>query len=98
MNDEIASAYKLSANYPNPFNPSTTISFRLPQDEQAELVIYSVDGARVATLVSEPMTEGDHSVVWTGQNDAGQQVASGTYFYQLRTPSFSETRTMTLVK
>jgi hypothetical protein len=98
VNDELARAYKLSANYPNPFNPSTTISFNLPRTEKAELVIYSVDGARVATLLSEQLTEGDHSVVWTGQNEAGQQVASGTYFYQLRTPSFSETRMMTLIK
>ena len=97
-NDEIARAYKLAANYPNPFNPSTTISFSLPRNEQVELVIYSVDGAHVATLLNEQMAQGDHNVVWTGQNEAGQQVASGTYFYQLRTPTFSETRMMTLIK
>jgi hypothetical protein len=98
VGDQVASAYKLAANYPNPFNPSTTISFELPRAENAELVIYSVDGAKVATILNEQMSEGPHSVTWTGQNDAGQQVASGTYFYQLRTPSFSETRMMTLIK
>jgi hypothetical protein len=98
VQDQMARPYQLAANYPNPFNPSTTISFKLPRNEQAELVIYSIDGARVATLVNEQMAEGAHSVTWTGQNDAGQQVASGTYFYQLRTPSFSETRMMTLIK
>nr|MEE4269247.1 choice-of-anchor J domain-containing protein [Candidatus Krumholzibacteria bacterium] len=98
VQDQMVRPYQLAANYPNPFNPSTTISFKLPRNEQAELVIYSVDGARVTTLINEQMAEGAHSVTWTGRNDAGQQVASGTYFYQLRTPSFSETRMMTLIK
>ncbi len=98
VGDDMVSAYHLSANYPNPFNPSTTISFNLPSDEQAEVSVYAVDGSKVATLVSEVMSAGDHSVVWMGKDSTGASVASGAYFYRLTTPSFSETRVMTLVK
>lgn len=98
VGDEMVSAYHLSANYPNPFNPSTTISFNLPRDEQAEISVYAVDGSKVATLVSEVMTAGDHSVVWMGKDSKGASVASGAYFYRLTTPTYSETRVMTLIK
>jgi len=98
VDDQMVSAYRLNANYPNPFNPSTTISFNLPREEQVEISVYSVDGARVATLASEVMTEGDHQVVWMGKDSTGASVASGAYFYRLTTPSYSETRVMTLIK
>jgi glutaredoxin len=98
VGDQVTSAYKLNANYPNPFNPSTTISFRLPREEQVEVAVYSIDGSRVATLLSEMMSQGDHQVVWMGKDSSGAPVASGAYFYRLMTPSFSETRVMTLVK
>ncbi len=98
VGDQMASAYRLNANYPNPFNPSTTISFNLPREEQIEISVYAVDGAKVATLASEVMTAGDHSVVWMGKDSNGASVASGAYFYRLTTPSYSETRVMTLIK
>lgn len=98
VEDQMASAFVLKANYPNPFNPSTTISFNLPRDEQVEIAVYSVDGARVATLASEVMTAGDHQVQWMGKDSSGASVASGAYFYRLTTPSYSETRVMTLIK
>ena len=89
---------RLDANYPNPFNPSTTISFNLPREEQVEIAVYAVDGARIATLASEVMTAGDHQVVWMGKDSSGASVASGAYFYRLTTPGYSETRVMTLIK
>ncbi len=98
VGDEVTSVYRLNANYPNPFNPSTTISFNLPRDEQVEISVYAVDGARVATLASEVMTAGDHQVVWMGKDSNGASVASGAYFYRLTTPTYSETRVMTLIK
>lgn len=98
VGDQMASVYRLNANYPNPFNPSTTISFNLPGNEQVEVAVYALDGSRVATLVSEVMAAGDHQVVWNGKDNSGFGVASGAYFYRLMTPAFSETRVMTLIK
>ncbi|MCP4293763.1 MAG: S8 family serine peptidase [bacterium] len=89
---------RLAQNHPNPFNPSTTISFELPGSELVELEIYSVDGRRIATLVSEPMSAGAHKVAWNGRNDQGQMVASGTYFYRLQTGSQTLSRRMVLLK
>lgn len=96
--DLVTAALHLNANYPNPFNPSTKISFNLPRDEHAEISIYALDGKLVKTLVSETMTQGPHDVVWAGKDASGASVASGAYFYRLKTPSFSETRVMTLIK
>ena len=98
VGDQVTAARHLNANYPNPFNPSTKISFSLPVTEQAELSIYSLDGKLVKTLVSESLASGSHEVTWTGKDASGASVASGAYFYRLRTPSFSETRVMTLIK
>ncbi|MFN0149621.1 MAG: FlgD immunoglobulin-like domain containing protein [bacterium] len=69
---------------PNPFNPSTQIAFTVDASAAVELRIYDSSGALVRTLVDEPQTAGNHAVEWNGADDAGRQVASGTYFYQLR--------------
>lgn len=98
VGDQVVSAYKLNSNYPNPFNPSTTISFNLPRNEHVEVSVYAIDGTKVATLVNETMSEGGHQVVWMGKDSNGASVASGAYLYRLTTPSFSETRVMTLLK
>ncbi len=90
--------FKLAANYPNPFNPMTKISFSLPEAQTVQLAVYSVDGRKVATLVSGAMSAGTHEVVWMGNDDAGHSVASGTYFYRIRAGNFNEVRKMTLVK
>ncbi len=98
VGDQVTAAFRLKANYPNPFNPSTTISFNLPREEQVEVSIYAVDGTKVATLINETMSAGDHDAVWMGKDRNGSTVASGAYFYRLTTPSYSETRVMTLIK
>jgi hypothetical protein len=96
--ENIPLAYHLSGNYPNPFNPTTEISFDLPEPQMVELVVYAVNGHLVATLKNEPLPAGRHSVTWTGRNDAGERVASGIYFCRLKAGPFSETLKMTLVK
>ena len=96
--EDIPLAYRLSGNTPNPFNPMTEIRFDLPEPQQVELTVYGVDGRLVATLKNEPLPAGRHSVTWTGQNDAGQRVASGIYFCRLKAGHFSQTLKMTLVK
>jgi hypothetical protein len=79
-----ALALKLEANYPNPFNPSTTISFTLPQRAEVDLSVYDVGGRRVRTLVREEMDSGRKTVAWDGRDDTGRMVSSGMYFCRLR--------------
>jgi hypothetical protein len=69
-------------NYPNPFNPSTTISFQLPEDASVQLEIYDMIGKRIAVLVKDNKAAGYSSVVWSGKNEFGTGVASGMYLYR----------------
>ncbi len=88
----------LGPNYPNPFNPSTTIRFTLPQAGRVTLRIYTVDGSLVRTLLDEEWTAGSHEVSWQGRDTDGQQVASGAYFCQLVAGTDSRTHKMVLMK
>ncbi len=88
----------LRQNHPNPFNPTTAIGFYLPQATQTELVVYTIDGRRVTTLVSEQMPAGEHNVSWDGHDDNGRQVASGAYFYRLIAGDDLHVKRMVLVK
>lgn len=88
----------LSQNYPNPFNPSTKIEFTLPKASRVTLEVYDLLGQKVRTLAYGHMAAGRHSVSWNGADDAGRQVASGTYFYRLNAGSTFETRKMMLIK
>ncbi len=90
--------FNLGANYPNPFNPMTKINFSLPEAQDVMLAVYSLDGRKVATLLNEMRAAGPHEVVWMGRNDAGQAVASGTYFYRIDAGPHSQVRKMTLMK
>ncbi len=90
--------FSLNANYPNPFNPMTKISFSLPEAQDVRLTVYGVDGKKVATLIDDRMGAGLHEVVWTGRDDSGKSVATGTYFYQIKAGPYSQVRKMTLVK
>ncbi len=90
--------FALNANYPNPFNPMTKISFSLPEAQKVRLTVFGLDGRKVATLLDENRGAGLHEVVWTGRDDAGQAVASGTYFYRVDAGPYSSVRKMTLMK
>ena len=91
--------FKLS-NYPNPFNPETTISFSINTENTgtSTLVIYNVKGQSVKTLISMVLPVGEHSVLWNGTDDNGKSISSGIYFYKLKTADFEKTRKMILVK
>jgi hypothetical protein len=91
-------ANHLAQNYPNPFNPSTTIGFSIKDSGHVLLAVYSVSGERIRTLADEAMKAGAYSREWNGRNDRGQAVASGVYFYQITTPSFTSTRKLVLLK
>ncbi|MCB1185117.1 T9SS type A sorting domain-containing protein, partial [bacterium] len=90
--------FNLNANYPNPFNPMTKISFSLPEAQNVRLNVYSLDGRLVAKLLNETRGPGLHEVVWTGRNDDGHAVASGVYFYRIDAGPYSQVRKMTLMK
>jgi hypothetical protein len=89
----------LAQNVPNPFNPTTAIEFSVKERAPVTLTIYNVRGQRVKTLVNDTRAPGvTHRIQWDGRNDAGQQVASGVYFYRLVTKGFVKTRKMVLLK
>ncbi len=89
---------ELSKNYPNPFNPSTTIPYELKEQGLVSMVVYDLNGAEVKTLVSENVSAGSYQAVWDGLNNTGQNVASGRYIVKMSAPGFSDTITMTLLK
>ena len=91
-------ALELRGNYPNPFNPSTTITFALPSSGLANLSIYNITGQKVRELASGPMSAGSHSVVWDGLDAAGKAVSSGVYLSQLKMGSHTATGRMLLAK
>jgi hypothetical protein len=90
--------FRLGDNYPNPFNPSTKISFDLPVSGRVNLRIHDVRGRVVRTLAAEELPFGSHTLVWAGVDERGRAVPSGVYFYRLETPGFTATRKMLLLK
>lgn len=89
---------QIESNYPNPFNPSTTIEFHLPRGGQVELAVYNTLGQFVRQLKSGFESPGMHSVVWSGANQSNQPVASGVYFVRLVTDNTVDIRKMVLTK
>jgi M6 family metalloprotease-like protein len=98
--DEIMPVYvtHLGVNYPNPFNPETSINFALSNDGNVEINIYNVRGQKVRTLLNTEMSRGTHSVVWNGNDDNGNQVGSGIYFYRMKADEYTSIRKMMLLK
>ncbi len=88
----------LLGNYPNPFNPSTTISFSLEKSDYVTLEIYNVKGEKIRRLVGETMKRGIHYLLWDGKDDSHKQQASGVYLYRFVTGKHSETGKMLLLK
>jgi hypothetical protein len=96
----LPTGFELYQNFPNPFNPSTTIEFRLDGSQSAHVVldVFNILGQHVATPLNDMLTPGVHRAVWTGTDRGGQPVASGVYLYRLRVGSEQETRKMLLLK
>lgn len=97
---KIPRGFSLEQNYPNPFNPETEITFSVKEAsaDPVELSIFSLRGARVATLVSGTLEPGTHSVIWNGKNEKGEALPSGVYFYRLTAAGQSITRKMLLAR
>jgi hypothetical protein len=89
----IPTQYALDQNYPNPFNPFTTITYALPEQGNVELTVYNSLGQKVKTLVNKHQQAGYHSYIFNGNS-----VASGIYFYSLKTAKYQQTRKMLLIK
>ena len=94
----IPEKYALRQNFPNPFNPSTSIYFELPVSTQVQLQVYDVTGRFIKGLVSGTLKAGVHHAVWDGHDIQGREVSSGIYFYQILTSDFTKTYKMVLVK
>jgi len=88
----------LGVNHPNPFNPNTTISFQLSSDSKVELSIFNIKGEKVKQLVSDQLSAGQHSVTWDGEDENGKSVASGIYFYKMKTPNYRDLKKMIMLK
>ncbi|HOX25802.1 MAG TPA: C25 family cysteine peptidase [Candidatus Krumholzibacteria bacterium] len=83
VEDVVPTALALDGNFPNPFNPMTVIRYRVPATQDIELAIFDLRGQKIRTLVRDVVPAGVHEATWRGLDDAGRQVASGTYFYRL---------------
>jgi hypothetical protein len=96
--EAIPSRFGITTNYPNPFNPTTTIAFALDRATDIRLEIYNILGQRVKTLASGRYNAGFHTIRWNGTDDAGQIVASGVYFSRLTGDKRQSTRKMMLLR
>ncbi|MDP6276179.1 MAG: T9SS type A sorting domain-containing protein [Candidatus Marinimicrobia bacterium] len=90
--------FVLEQNFPNPFNPSTTLRYELPEDGLVNVTIYDMMGRQVSTLVSNHQTAGYKSIQWNATNDFGKPVSAGVYLYQIQAGEFVQTKKMVLLK
>ena len=92
-NDKIPNEYTLHQNFPNPFNPSTTISFSIPEEEFVSLKVFNTLGEEITELLNETKSAGNYSVLFNAE-----ELPSGIYFYKIAAGNFFQTRKMMLVK
>jgi MAM domain-containing protein meprin/A5/mu/flagellar hook capping protein FlgD len=98
LNNALPTVFALKQNYPNPFNPTTTIKYQLPKKADIKIVIYNMLGQVVRTIVNKSVDAGYHEVVWDGLNETGSRVATGVYFYRMKSEKFVKTHKMILMK
>jgi len=98
MQEPLPTVFTLDQNFPNPFNPLTTINFALPKPNHVLLQVFNILGQKVQTLVDEDLQAGQYVKVWNGEDDEGRPMASGIYFYRIETPEFIQCRKMMLLK
>jgi hypothetical protein len=96
--EELPESVELSQNFPNPFNPETTIAYQLARSTMVEVSVFNSLGQQVMELVNKEQLAGSYSVIWDGVGSDGTPLASGVYFYRLRTESGEHTKKMLLLK
>lgn len=96
---DLPAVSQLTGNYPNPFNPETTISFSVSQNSMfVNLEIYNLKGQKVKQIVNMQLPAGDHAVLWNGTDETGKAVSSSIYFYKMKVGKFVSTKKMILLK
>jgi hypothetical protein len=98
VESENPESFALLKNYPNPFNPATTIEFTITKPGPINLSIFNITGQKVAELVSGSVTAGKHSVVWNGRDSKGAPLSTGIYISRLETKNNVISQRMMLVK
>ena len=96
--NQLPHAFNLYNNYPNPFNPVTTLRYDLPEDALVNITIYDIMGRIVRTLINSQQNAGFKSIQWNATNDAGSPLSAGLYLYKIQADNFVETRKMVLLK
>ncbi len=97
-NPQLLGKFVLHNNYPNPFNPTTTINFDLFKKSYVKLVVYDINGKKIATLVNGIKEPGSNSIEWSGESDSGYKVGSGLYFYILKVGHKISVKKMVMIK
>jgi len=98
MGLDLPEKFSLLQNFPNPFNPVTTLRYDLPEDSQVSIMIYDIMGRKVKTLVNKSQNAGFKATIWDATNDLGQPVSAGIYLYKIQAGEFVQTRKMVLLK
>jgi len=88
----------LISNYPNPFNPTTTIAYNMIEDGNVSIEVFNIKGQLVKTLINEHMTVGDQTITWNGTDNNNHTVSSGVYFYKMKSGNYSSAKKMILMK
>jgi hypothetical protein len=90
--------FALTGVSPNPFNPSTTVTFEVARPEPIRLLVHNALGQKVRTLVDAALEPGIHRVAWNGQDDLGREVASGVYLVTMKAPGYERTIRITMMR
>jgi flagellar hook assembly protein FlgD len=94
----VPTVFMLHQNFPNPFNPITTLRYDLPSDALVTLSIYDMLGREIAQLVKDPQEAGFKSIQWDATDSMGRPVSAGVYLYQIQAGEFVQTKKMVLLK
>lgn len=97
-NSNIPGAFQVYQNFPNPFNPSTTIRYSIPEAANVSINIYDINGKLISTLIDNRQNAGAHEVSWNGRNSTGLQMVSGVYLYKVQAGNLSRISKMILLK
>jgi flagellar hook assembly protein FlgD len=94
----LPTGYHLAQNFPNPFNPVTTLTYSIPEQAHVELIVYDLLGREIMRLVDQQQRAGAWQVTWSGRDGQGQLVSAGIYLYRMTAGDFTQTRKMVLLK
>ena len=97
-NSDLPEKFALNQNYPNPYIPTTVIRFALPEDSWVRIEVFNILGQKITTLVDEYLTAGYKETGWDGTDSKRTDVASGIYFYKIKTKNFTDIKKMVLLK